>query len=234
MTFRKKLAAVALLGLAVAALVAYGFARQALREVHPFYAKAIKTEPRALQSASRQMENRVAALYSDAKPPGEWTTVFSDAEVNGWLAVALEEKYADLLPPEVSDPRVAFADDRALIGFHYRGDWTDAVVSVEAEAFMADDDVAAVRLRDARVGSLPIPLAKVVDSITEAAEQLDVIVRWTQLGEDPVLLVSLTDVLSTDEEQRRLKLLKLREGELLLTGSTEARPAPKIARQTGG
>lgn len=234
MTARKKLAAVALLGPAVAGAVAFGFARQALREVRPFYAKAIQVEPQALESASRQMESRVAALYSDAKPPGQWTTVFSDAEVNGWLAVALEEKYAELLPPEVSDPRVAFGDDRCLVGFHYHGQQIDAVVSVEAEPFMAADDVAAVRLRDARVGSLPIPMSKVVDSITEAAEQLGLLVRWTQLEEDPVLLVSLTGALSTEEELRQLKLLKLREGELLLTGSTAARPAPTVARQTGG
>lgn len=234
MAHRKRLAAFALLGLAAAALVAFGYARQALRQVRPFYAQAIKVEPQALETASRQMENRVAALYSDAKPPGQWTTVFSDDEVNGWLAVALEENYADLLPLEVNDPRIAFADDRCLIGFHYRSDRIDAVVSVEAEAFMAADDVAAVRLRDARVGSLPIPMSKVVDSITEAAGQLDLAVRWTHLEEDPVLLVSIGDVLSTDKEVRQLKLLKLRPGELLLTGSTAARPAPKLARQTGG
>jgi hypothetical protein len=77
-------------------------------------------------------------------------------------------------------------------------------------------------------------MSKVVDSITEAAGQLDLAVRWTHLEEDPVLLVSIGDVLSTDKEVRQLKLLKLRPGELLLTGSTAARPAPKLARQTGG
>lgn len=234
MSARKKIAVFALLGMAAAALVAFGYAWQALREVRPFYAKALNVEPQAQKSASQRMENRVADLYSDDQPRGEWTTVFSDAEVNGWLAVALEERYADFLPPEVSDPRVAFGDDRALVGFHYRGGQIDAIVSLETEAFMADDDVAAVRLRDARVGSLPIPMSRVVESISEAADQLGLLIRWTQLEEDPVLLVSLTDVLSTDEEQRQLKLLKLRQGELLLTGSTEQRPAPKVVRQTGG
>ena len=112
MTVRKRIAVFALLGLGAAALVALGYARQALRQVQPFYAQALKVEPHAQKSASQRMENRVAALYSDAQPRGEWTTVFSDAEVNGWLAVALEEQYADFLPPEVSDPRVAFGDDR--------------------------------------------------------------------------------------------------------------------------
>jgi hypothetical protein len=123
-----------------------------------------------------------------------------------------------------------------MLGFHYQGERIDAVVSVEAEAFMADDDVAAIRLHDARVGDLPLPMTRVVESINKGAGKLDLAIRWTQLDGDPVLLLSLVDALSTDEEERRLKLLKLRDGELLLTGSTEPRTPPKVARQisTGG
>jgi hypothetical protein len=236
MSFRAKIAALGLLGLAAVAVVAFAYARQAMREVRPFYARAIQMAPQELASASRRMESRVSALYSDAQPPGEWKTVFSDAEVNGWLAVALQEKYADLLPPEVSDPRVAFADGRCLVGFRYHSDRIDAVVSVEAEAFMADDDVAAIRLLDARAGSLPVPMSQVVESISDAAQELNLAVRWTQLEEDPVLLVSIANALSTGDELRQLKLLELRDGELLLAGTTEKRPAPKAARttQTGG
>jgi hypothetical protein len=214
----------------------YGYARRAIRQVRPFYAAAIRVEPKELQSASQRMENRVAALYSDAKTAGEWTSVFSDDEVNGWLAVAMDKNHGDILPDEVSDPRIAFADDRFMLGFRYQGERIDAVVSVEAEAFMADDDVAAVRLHDARVGDLPLPMKRVVDSINRGAKRLDLAVRWTHLDGDPVLLLSLVHALSTDEEERQLKLLKLRDGELLLTGSTEPRDEPKVIRpaNTGG
>lgn len=236
MSRRGKIAALSVCGVAVAAAVALGYAKRAMREVQPFYAAAIRVEPQELKSASRRMENRVAALYSDTRPPGQWKTVFSDDEVNGWLAVTLAEQHADLLPRQVSDPRVAFADGRCMVGFRYRSSRVDAVVSVEAEAFMADEDLAAIRLREVRLGSLPLPMAKVVESITRGARKLDLAVRWTQLEGDPVLLLSLAHVLSTDDEERQLDLLELRDGELLLTGSTERRETPKVAghANTGG
>jgi hypothetical protein len=67
--------------LAVAALLA-GYGMIAVRHVQPFYASAIKIEPQKLKSASREMESRVAALYSDVRPAGRWRAAFTDEEVS--------------------------------------------------------------------------------------------------------------------------------------------------------
>jgi hypothetical protein len=215
-----------------AALAAYAW--MALRQVQPFYAAAIEAPPQKLADDSREMESRVAALYSDATPAGQWHAVFTDDEVNGWLAVALAEKFPTLLPPEVSDPRVAFVDGKVLIGFHWRGQRLDAVVSVEAEAAMAEDEVLAVRLRGARAGSLPLPLADIVEQMSLGATQIECPLTWTHEDGDPVALLPTEDAFSTPELRRQLKNIEVRDGELLLSGATGPPRARQVAARSPG
>jgi hypothetical protein len=217
--------------LAVAALLA-GYAAVALRHVQPFYASAINVAPRDLASASREMESRVAVLYSGAKPPGRWQAAFTDEEVNGWLAVTLVEKFPELLPPEVTRPRVAFVEGGVLIGFQWRGERLEAVISVKADARMADDDVLAVRLRQVRAGSLPLPTSDVVEQVSLAAAQIEWPLRWAYEEGDPVALLPTRNVFSTELQERRLELIEIRKGELLLAGSTAPEGDDRVAAQT--
>jgi hypothetical protein len=219
---RLRIAVTALMGLAGVALVLYGLALRAMREVQPFYAAATEAEPQELKSAHKRLESRVSAL-SAPKPAGRWHTIFSDEEVNGWLATMLENEYAELLPPGVSDPRVAFADGVCKLGYRYDGQQFRTVVSVEGEAFMASADVAAIRFRRAWAGVLPLPMSRVVKEVSAAAKKLDIPVRWTEQDNDPVLLTPVAGALSTDEELRQLERLEVHEGELLLAGSAKPR-----------
>jgi hypothetical protein len=198
-------------------------------EVQPFYADALEANPEELESAGRQMESRVSALCSEAERSGRWQSIFTDDEVNGWLAVVLEEKYAELLPTGVSDPRVAFRAGGCQIGYRYQGRRLNAVVTVEGEAFMVSEDVAAFRLRQARFGGLPLPMSGVIEEISKAAAKMEISVTWGDLETDPLLLVSVADALSTEAEPRKLERVELRDGELLLAGKTEPRPQPKTA-----
>jgi hypothetical protein len=91
---------------------------------------------------------------------------------------------------------------------------------------MDADDVPAVRLRAAWFGGLPLPMSRVVEEISASAAKLEIPIRWTETDGDPVLLASVTDALSTDEERRQLERLELRDGELLLAGKAEPRPKP--------
>lgn len=191
----------------------------------PFYAEATSVAPSELREAGQQLENRVADLADQAETTGRWESIFSDAEVNGWLATVLREKYPTLLPAEVVDPRVSFVDGRCLLGYRYEGQRFKAMVTIEGEPFMARHDVAGLRLRRARLGILPLPMSQVVEHINDGARTLDIAVRWVEKEGDPVLLVGVTDALSTEEEIRRLEAINLREGELALAGTSTPRKA---------
>ncbi|BBO32154.1 hypothetical protein [Lacipirellula parvula] len=213
-------------------LVVAGALYWAAQAVDPFYAAATQAKPAELKEAGEQLENRVADLTDQAETTGRWESVFSDEEVNGWLATVLREKYPTLLPPEVVDPRVSFVNGKCLLGYRYQGDKVRAMVTIEGEAFMASDDVAGLRLRKARLGFLPLPLSKVVDHINDGAKQLKIPVKWVEQEGDPVMLVGVTNALSTDEEVRRLDAIDLRDGQLVLAGSIEPRPTLAPAKSS--
>ena len=166
------------------------------------------------------MECRVAALVSDAVEEPTWQAAFSDTEVNGWLAITLKEKFADLLPESILDPRVAFNDNEAVIGFRYRDENMTTVISVRVDAWIDKTDVLALRLRKAHAGKLPIPLKKIVDNMNQAAEKIQFPITWTQQNGAPVARIPLQDVLSTEAELRRLETVELHKGELYLAGTT--------------
>jgi hypothetical protein len=220
--------------IAALAAGAGGYVIYAVNGVRPFYAKAIQADPHALKSAGRRMERRVEKLARRAAEVGHWQSVFSEDEVNGWLALYLEENKDKFLPPEVADPRLAFVDGGVKIGFRYLGKRLDSVIALEADAFMVAEDVAALRLRKAYLGILPLDMDDVVEQISKGAASLGLPVRWTTQDDDPVLLLAVADALSTDEELRQLEKLELREGEIRLAGSTEPRREVHVTRVEGG
>lgn len=221
---RRRKLALALLGVLLAVTaIGGGWAYRAMREVEPFYAAAIETKPAELERAGRRMEDRVADLATESQTTGRWESKFTADEVNGWVALMLKEKYPDLLPPEVIDPRVAFSNGRCQVGYRYEGDRLRAVITIEGDASMANHDVAAVRLRRARFGALPLPLSQVVEEINERAADLDVPIKWIEQQGDPVLLVAVTNALSNEQEVRRLEKIDILEGELVLAGTATPR-----------
>ncbi len=204
----------------LAGAVLVGLAMHAVRQVQPFYTAAIEINADTLADESHAMERRVAALVSDVVAVPRWQAVFSDLEVNGWLAVALKEKFADLLPESIVDPRVAFFRNEAVVGFRLVSEDFSAVISVRVEAWVSESDLLAVRLLKAHAGTLPIPLSTIVEHMSQGARTLQLPLRWTQEEGFPVALISLPDVLSTSEESRRLEAVELHEGELYVVGST--------------
>ena len=220
---RRKLARVVAVMLLAAIAAVAGWAYWAKNEVEPFYAEALETKPAELEQSGRRMEDRVADLATAAQQTGRWESTFTADEVNGWVDLMLKEKFPDLLPPEVVDPRVAFSKDRCQVGYRYEGERLRAVITVEGNAFMASHDVAAVRLRKARLGAIPLPLSQVVEEISKLAADVKVPVEWIEQEGDPVLLVGVTNALSNDEEVRRLEKIDLREGELVIGGTVTPR-----------
>src|SRR5690242_12588352 len=125
MSRRLKIVLFSMAGIIVVAALAFGYAVQATQQVEPFYAEAIDKPQHEMQAAGQRMESRVSALCSDAAKPGCWQTVFTSDEVNGWLATILKDKYTDLLPPAVIEPRVGFSDGKCQLGYKYRGKFFD-------------------------------------------------------------------------------------------------------------
>ena len=62
--------------------------------------------PDELIIACRSFARQTAALNNHLRRMGGWEAHFTDQQVNGWLAVDVPKNHPDLLPPEISHPRV--------------------------------------------------------------------------------------------------------------------------------
>jgi len=100
------------------------FAFRASQQVPEFYAQALQADPAVQKHASDEMVQKTTALVNNLKKEGDWEALFTDVQVNGWLASDLEEHYPDALPRGVRDPRVVIEPEQVIFAFRMvRGKW---------------------------------------------------------------------------------------------------------------
>jgi hypothetical protein len=191
---------------------------RSLSHVPPFYAEAIEASESELKQSSREMLRRTAALNNDIKRPGKWEALFTDKQINGWLAVDVPKNHPELIPPQAHNPRVRMVPGRLLAGAQIDGA-VSAVVSVELDVRLAEPNVLAVRIQKLRVGNVPWGLDEIIDDVVAAAADWGIQVEQTQSEGDPVLLLRMPA--DFDERRAVLERLELRNGEVYLSGQTK-------------
>ena len=205
--------------LVAAALVAGGW--MAVGHTPEFYRLALAADPAAQAAASTEMFNRAQRLARAVRDPGDWQAQFTTEQINGYLAVDLVKQFPELAAPEIRDPRVELRPGGATLAFRYDGPPAASVVSLDVEAYLAEPNVVALRIRGARAGALPLPLDDVLEAISRAAATADVQLRWRQTDGDPVALVTFKS--PPDRPQLAIEKLDLRQGSLYVAGKTAAK-----------
>jgi hypothetical protein len=224
---RKRLRIAALLGGGLVLLIAVGLCGLywALKQQPDFYRQAIQVDPALQKKASDQMLQRAAALRSDLEKEGRWQALFTAEQINGWLAVDLVENYPDMLPESFRDPRVQIQPDRMTLACRLKQDALDSVVTLTVEPYLVEPNVLALRIRGARAGLVPMPLAEILDAVSEAAAQMDLNLRWRRAEDDPVALISFSPLTTDDGRLVQIETLQLSEGEIYLAGTSRPRGA---------
>jgi hypothetical protein len=174
-----------------------------------------------LERGSRELESRATALYSEARQEGNWQAIFTDDQINGWLAVQLAEHYPSDMPGRIRDPRVAIAPNLLTLGFRASSGGVDTVVSVEAGVFLTDEGAVAIRLMSVHAGSLPLPVMQLADEITAACQRLSLPVRWTRHNGKPLAIVEVHSDVSAKDRQFYIDAIELAEDELYVAGHTD-------------
>ncbi len=220
----RKIRWAALLGVLLIGLAAgaYWGLHGALRHEPAFYRSAVAIPRAAQQRAGREFERQVLELHNDVQRPGTWQRTFTQGQINGWLAIDLPEKFPELLPPSVSQPRVALTPNLLLIAFRYQAQDLETVVSLSLDVQLADEpNTLAIRVRQASAGWLPLPLSDFLDQISQAARRADLMLRWAQTDGDPVALVTLPRG-TNPQEPFLLSLVQVGDGELVIAGQSLA------------
>ena len=222
---RKKLRIAALIGCGLLLVIAAGLCGLywAVKQEPDFYRQAVQVDPAIQRKASDQMLQRAAALRSDLEKQGRWQALFTAEQINGWLAVDLVENYPDMLPESFRDPRVQIQPDQMTLACRLKQGTLEGVVTLTVEPYLAEPNLLALRIRKARAGLVPMPLAEILDAVSEAAGQMDLHLRWRRTDGDPVALISFSPLKTQDGELVQIETLQLGEGEIYLAGTTRPR-----------
>jgi len=210
--------------LLIAALGAATFLLYSASRHEPqFYQQALKVEPETQQEAGDELEQSVLKLHNSARDEGRWEAVFTESQINGWLAADLPEKFPHMLPVGTDKPRVSIDNDHIKIACRYQRGTIQTVVSFDLSVRLTKEpNTLAVRVSKVRAGALPVPLKRFLAPITKAGADSDITLRWSQTDGDPVALVTVPHQ-HEDYSHREIYLetVELRDGEVALAGRTQ-------------
>lgn len=134
-----------------------------------FYESALKPAqaPLSRKEAAKSFTEQTTALAEEIRHADVWSEDFSQTQVNSWIAEELHQKYGKIVPKGVHDPRIAFTDDLALLGFRFETrDWK-GIVSLEVKPSVPAPGQLALEVRSVKAGLLPIPTEEVLKNMAK-------------------------------------------------------------------
>ncbi len=217
---RKRFRTIVYILLGTLAAIALGLfgAYQALVAVPVEYRAVIEADPEGQRQASDELLQQATALVSDVRQQRDWEVWFTEAQINGWLAVDLAENHADALPDDISDPRVTIRGKTISLYCRMRLGGTETVLTLVVEPYLDEPNVLGLRFRKARAGMLPLPLGSIVEELGKAARDLELKLTWQQAEGDPVALVTIPSILDDEGRTLRVERIEVHEGELYVAG----------------
>ena len=162
-------------------------------------------------------------MHNEVRQPGVWEAVFTEEQINGWLAADLPEKFPRALPKGTQEPRVSIMEDVVSVACRFDNGKLKTVISFDLDVELTTEtNTLAVRIAKLRAGLLPVPLKQMLDKIAVAAKRSDLPLRWSQTEGEPVALVTVP-VQHEDYAHREIYVdkIEVRDGEIYLAGHTE-------------
>ncbi|MGL6095110.1 MAG: hypothetical protein ACRC7O_04820 [Fimbriiglobus sp.] len=132
---------------------------------------------------------------NDIRSKADWGVAFTGDDINAFFREALGPtgQLADYLPNHVSEPRLSLDGDRLRLAARYGEGFWSTVVSVELRAWLVkpqedavEPNTVAVEFVGMWVGGLPIGTQSILDTITEAARDSNIVVTWFRQDGHPV------------------------------------------------
>ena len=190
----------------------------------PGFYRAVVRLPRGERAVkAKRFVAQSLQLRNDICNEPSWEAIFTDQEVNAWLAEDLVTHFADQLPPEVHEPRVVFEVDRVTLAFQLDQGPFSSVIWVVARPHVPRANVLDLTLEKIRAGVLPVPADQILDRITEHARNHGLDVRWRRDAEDlPIVTIRYTP--DSERDDVKLEQIQIQSGQIRLAGhSNQAR-----------
>jgi hypothetical protein len=197
----------------------------------PSYYRDMVRLPREQRAGSaKRFVAQSLQLRNDISNEPIWEAVFTDQEVNAWLAEDLVTSFADQLPPEVAEPRVLFELNRITLAFQLRQGGVQSVITVVGRPRVPGGNTIELTLEKIRAGILPVPADNILDRIVEYARSHGIDVEWSRKDGYPVVLLRYTPHIGREDVQ--LQELQIHNHQIRLAGRSDrdkgAFPRPRL------
>ena len=186
----------------------------------PTFYRAVRTLPHAQSAAkAKHFVANSMQLRNDISNERDWQAVFTDQEVNAWLAEDLVTHFADQIPAEIHEPRISFEHDRITFAFGFDRGPIRSVIWVVARISVPEDNVLALSLEKVRAGMIPISVDRIIGPLTRGARDRGLDVRWSTDQDPPVALIRYRpDGVRSDIV---LEKLTVRQGQIRFSGRSD-------------
>ena len=209
------------LGLILLAMLAAlpGLAWLSVTHKPDFYRVTVLIPKAEQEKEAKEFVAQSLQLSNDIRNEPSWEAIFTDQQVNAWLAEDLVTHFADQLPSEVHEPRVMFELDRVTLAFELDQGPVRSVIWVVARPEIPEGNVLELTLEKIRAGVLPIPADKVLDKLTYHAKAHGLDMKWKRDGEFPVVTIRYKPQRGRDDV--KLERVRIRKGEIRLAGTSD-------------
>ncbi len=188
---------------------------------HPpnFYRELTGVPREQLQKKAKHFVASSLQLRNDISNERDWQAVFTDQEVNAWLAEDLVTHFADQIPPEVHEPRISFSGDRITLAFQLDKGPIRTVIWIVAQAGVPEDNVLSLTIEKIRAGVIPISADRFIEPITLWAKAHGLDLKWSRENDLPVVSIRFNP--SQNRNDVVLEQLNIRKGQIRLSGRSD-------------
>jgi hypothetical protein len=187
-----------------------------------FYREMVSSPGKQRVATAKRFVAQSLQLRNDIVNEPTWEAIFTDAEVNAWLAEDLVTHFADQLPPEVHEPRVMFETDRVTLAFELDRGPVRSVIWAVARPRVPEPNVLELTVEKIRAGVLPVPADRVLDRIAEYAREHGFEASWKKGDEGfPVATIRYTP--NDHRDDVLLERVDIQKGEIRLAGRSDRR-----------
>jgi len=214
--------AVATVGLLV--IPAPAFHRERLPPGGPLAGRPASVAAAAAEQDARRLVTAVSGLHADIMRVGPWEALFTERQINAWLAVDLPRNHPELLAGGATGPRVEFLPGRVRAAVRLGRAPLAASIWIEAEVRLREVNQLGISLRAAGLGRLPLPRGPLLQELARRLDRIGLVTEIRRLDDQRLLLVYIPSTHEAGGLSQWLRRLGITAGELVITGETRRGP----------
>ncbi len=193
---------------------------RSLAYVPEFYLPRAQWSDAQIEEYHQKFLERVSVITTELKKRKSSQAVFREDELNGWIDAQGSRLAAADADLRIVKPRLQLADKAVWLAAEVQTRWAKGVLWAVLEPELRGPNVIAIRVREARLGKLPLPTNRLMQFITSGlmAEVLQgsrAGAYWEISHGRPVLVLHL-DLVADRQSGHQLQVEDLRVGEGVL------------------